>query len=767
MGKRVLTIVIVFLFTLAQTVSLAADAASVITISETASSSSNIAAGPDNPDVKVSKEEAKKIALNLLKKHFGLEVDEKKYRETAQLNPYYENKTLYSWSFSWSFSNNAMYTHFSVEIDASTGKLLSFNRSESYRNQEQVTVATITMEHARKLADEFLNNICPDEYKQVELEDDYRQSVNYSMVRPRYNFNYIRKANGLRCPGSYMTVGVNGANGSISSYHSRWDYDAVFPAVGSLIEKEKALEIYKKETDMKLYYIPVRNRLAPYTVPTAVKLAYISQMSNSSILDAQTGELLKRNDSNIGSLKTRDIAQDRKNSLLANSNEPLAESAVLDSEAAETRMKSIAKEFFGAGYKVDNLIHTENVTAGSAGNSMIWRVEVLEDKEEAFESKGSISIDGSTGELQSIGRYLNEDWYGKEYERKISWEQAYDKAVELLTKYFPHRLDEIETEQISEERLYAVNDKMLPERMVYFNFPRSVDGIQYGNDHINITVDTKTGEINDVYYRWSKGLSFPKAEGVIDREKAELVYFNAQDIVPTYYKHTEKTEDNKQTESYKVIYILEQKQDNAGRIIDAFTGKLLDSDGEEVEASQNDFNELIKGHPYEKELDILAFQGIIDRRSFDPDKEITYIELIRMLVNAKGYRPYTSRDMEELAFKNIDSKNENYSYLYEAVRYGIIENKPVELKLDAKVTREQLAELMVKLLKYDRLAKAGDIFVLDFKDSDKISSELRGHVAIIKGLGIMSGNEGIFRPNDNVKLHEAALTVYKALESMK
>ncbi|HYF75056.1 MAG TPA: S-layer homology domain-containing protein, partial [Candidatus Nitrosocosmicus sp.] len=210
-----------------------------------------------------------------------------------------------------------------------------------------------------------------------------------------------------------------------------------------------------------------------------------------------------------------------------------------------------------------------------------------------------------------------------------------------------------------------------------------------------------------------------------------------------------------------------KKNKNGSWNIDAFTGKLLNYEGYELDAVQSDFYEVIKGDPAEKELSILAFQNIIDTGSFKPDREITYMELLRILVNVKGYRYYTKGDQLELQIKNVDKKSENYPYLLEAVRYGIIENKPMEIKLDAKVTREQMIELIVKLLNYEKLAKAKGIFMLEYKDVDDINIDLYGHVAIAKGLGIIDGTLEMFRPKENVKMHEAALAIYKALDGLK
>jgi hypothetical protein len=447
---------------------------------------------------------------------------------------------------------------------------------------------------------------------------------------------------------------------------------------------------------------------------------------------------------------------------------PFTGSSEMSSEEAEAFINSLAKEFFGAGYKVGNLNYSENEMAWPEGTRKTWNGEVMEDKPEAVQGVGNISIDSSTGEILNIGRYTFEDWYGKEYERKITWEQAYDKAVELLGRYYPHKLGDIRTEQVYQENMYPANGKMVPDRMIYFNFPRLVNGIRYASDSINISIDTKTGEVNNVNYNWSTTISFPSPEGVIAKEKAKELYFREYDIELIYHEYNKKINEAEYKKDHKIVYTLKQKQSRslAGNI-DAYTGKLLSYDGQEIAAEKSNFSETIKGNPAEKELSILASQGIIDTKNFEPDRDITYMELARMLVNAKGYRSYITRDTEELLFKNVSKKDENYPYLLEAVRYGIIENKPVELKLDAKVTREQMAELIVKLLKYEKLAKVSDIFVLDFKDSDKISSELKGHVAITKGLGIMNGSSEMFGPKENLKMQEAALIIYRALDSMR
>ncbi|HYF81812.1 MAG TPA: YcdB/YcdC domain-containing protein [Clostridia bacterium] len=774
MWKKVVATVIVLLLALGGVFNAAADSTSVSSsisiIAPSNSASATAVAGNqvEEKNVKVTKEEAKQISLEMLRKHFGLEIDEKKYQEMVQLTPGYEIGKGYTWQLNWNMSNSDMFTHISTVIDASTGKFLGFNRSQSYRNQEQVIVADITKDQARKLTEEFLKKINPEEFKQVKLEDYGSEILYSSRVRPNYNFNFTREVNGLSYPYNYIMLGINGADGSIVNYSINWQYDLKLPALEGLVDKEKALRIFKDKFSMDLSYISARSRFTSYMAPTETKLVYTPSPDSGVVIDAKTGEALGYNDQKLDTLKKRDISQEQKNKMAEGKSKLSVGSGELTSEKAEAYINSLVKEFFGSGYKAENLGYSENEMAMNEGSRKTWTAEVMEDKPEAYQGKGTISIDSTSGEILNIGRYIFEDWYGKEYERKITWEQAYDKAAELLGKYYPHRLGDIRTEQIYQENLYQVNGKLMPDRMIYFNFPRLVNGIMYANNSINISIDTQTGEVNDLYHNWSKTLSFPKAEGIIDKEKAEEQFFKEFDVKLAYSRYNEKVNQNDYLPNHRIVYTLEHKQKkNSSRNIDAFSGKLLDYEGNELGAVQNNFYETIKGNPAEKELSILAFQNIIDTRSFKPDSEITYMELLRMLVNVKGYRPYSTRDQLELQFKNVDKKSENYPYLMEAVRYRIIENKPVELKLDAKVTREQMAEWIVKLLKYEKLAKAKGIFVLDYKDADEINGDLKGHVAIAKGLGIIDGTSEMFGPKENLKMQEAALIIYRALDSMR
>jgi hypothetical protein len=121
------------------------------------------------------------------------------------------------------------------------------------------------------------------------------------------------------------------------------------------------------------------------------------------------------------------------------------------------------------------------------------------------------------------------------------------------------------------------------------------------------------------------------------------------------------------------------------------------------------------------------------------------------------------RDMGDLKFTNTKKDDPNYGYLKMAVKYRFIEDKKEAFNFDKNVTREEAAQLIIKLVGYEELAQKSKIFTVDFKDKEEISKDKLGYVAIGKGLGIWGEDGEAFRPKDPATMAEAAVMIYKAL----
>ena len=94
------------------------------------------------------------------------------------------------------------------------------------------------------------------------------------------------------------------------------------------------------------------------------------------------------------------------------------------------------------------------------------------------------------------------------------------------------------------------------------------------------------------------------------------------------------------------------------------------------------------------------------------------------------------------------------------INEGIL--KQEEKSMEAKVTREEAVKYIIRAFGQEPLDNIRDVYKLEYDDADKISPNLKGHVAIAEGLGLISG-DGNFRPTDNLTREEAAVIIYNIL----
>jgi hypothetical protein len=354
------------------------------------------------------------------------------------------------------------------------------------------------------------------------------------------------------------------------------------------------------------------------------------------------------------------------------------------------------------------------------------------------------------------------------FQPKVTWEDAYAKSIDSIAKYFPDEVKNILTEQANYQSDYYINGVKSTAPSYYFTFQRTVNGVGYPDNSITIEVDTKTGEISRLSCGWDDNLKFPDTKNIMSSSEVSVIFFENNDATLTYMMINKSKDINKPEMEPKLVYMLKSKQPPYPYMygnIDANTGKIVDYRGEELN-NKNSYSEKIKGNPYEKELNILAFQGIIDGKTFEPNKQITKMDMILMLVNARGYRPYILREVQDLKFTDIKKDDQNYKYIQMAVRYGIVKNEAIAFKADQNITRETLAQMLVNLTPYAKLAAAKGIFTLNYSDSKSISADKYGYVAIAKGLSIMNGTKNTFKPKTYVTMTELAIALYNTLPHM-
>jgi hypothetical protein len=730
---------------------------------------------PNQNNSKISKEDAKTIAKKTLIDYFGITIDDTLYQTNVNFTPYYRNginSKDYVWQISWNSNNQEKNVNINVTISANSGKVINVDNYSSVRGQTS-TVAILTEDEAKKIGESFLNKINPQEFLQCKLVDNNQLNNLMKGNASVYNFSYSRIANSIPFLGDSLNVGVDGITGKISSYNISWSDDKI-PELSkdSIISQDKANQLLDDNLKLQPKYIPYIDQYERGDTTTqSLKLVYMLDTTNGISLDAKTGTMINNSSTTSAAIKVRDLDVSQKKSFNDSYKTVQKLSKELDSDSAGVIMKKIINEIYGNDYDIQSTSY-QDYNNGFGANVSCWSGQFSKkDSSNNLTDTGSITIDSLTGQLVSINKFNPYEMAGSNdnnAQPKLSWEQAYDKAIEAVEKYFPDKVKDINTEQTYIPNTTYLNKTSQSDMTYGFNFNRLINGISYQNDMINIGFNAKTGEINQVYSSWSQNLQVPSTDGSMSLEEAQKIFFGKYTPELAYSLVNTSTDPNNSVMEVKIVYSIEGGlQFSQSNNIDAFTGKFLDYNGQEIDNNIAAFKAKINGNPLEKELSILASQGIIDTKDFDLSKQITRLDLIKMLVNVKGYMPYVTKGAADLKINYSGTKgDETYKYLQMAVIYGILDNSG-SFNGDEKITREEMIKDIVKLAGYGKLAQAKDIFALTYSDISDITPDNIGYVAISKGLGLTNDTDNKFRPKDQVIITDAAFSIYKALDSLR
>ncbi|SHI89371.1 YcdB/YcdC domain-containing protein [Lutispora thermophila] len=277
----------------------------------------------------------KEKAIEIAKKYVN--ISDKHSLEAASLYSNYDGSGA-KWSFSWSYNipDKKEYSYVNISLDAVTGKVVSLSSYNSHQDE----VANngnpkYNMDKAKELAENFLNAIDPERFSQTEYRPNLYQ--NNEVDNPiSYTFNFIRKVNGIACPGNYLNVTVNVYTGEITYFYSYWT-EIEFPKPDNLLTLEAAYDALYKNVDFHLNYINYYDYKLKHPNNKVTKLVY-SFDSFSGMFDPKTGKLLDYNG---------DIIKDKKDNMFEDIKGHWAENDIitlLEAGIIETNGKSFAPD---------------------------------------------------------------------------------------------------------------------------------------------------------------------------------------------------------------------------------------------------------------------------------------------------------------------------------------------------------------------------------------------------------------------------------------
>lgn len=719
-------------------------------------------------DVKIKKDAAAAIGKTILDDATAFEMS------NAYLNEKWGMAANPAWSIEF-MSKQGPGANASVIVDAATGEILSFN-SWYYTNGQQNYIAKITRTEAAAVADQFIRSklkLDTDSYE-IQKEDPYTNNYKTGGVKEPvfYNFNYLRKINGIILGNDSIYVAVDGSNGKVNSFNRNYTgADPIkLPSEDGILSREQAMEKYRDSVSFGLQYI-TSYKSTPYSVAKPrVMLAYVP-VQYSDMLDAVTGRPIGYDGS--------DITMEDQLQQLAITPQPLDPDAVITGKAiSEAEAKALAETFKKV---VEDLLdvkfdmNSNPQDMYSAVQAETWNYNWYKNSEN-MSYNFSLTISKATGHINniSIGKYdilydkmMASGTRAPEVKEKISWTAGKEKALSLIKKLVPGQYG-FYSDQNLKEPVYS-EDVKKTLREHYYNFSRVVNGILFRDNSMGISIDRETGDVRNFYFNWND-FDFPEATGVISKEAAAEKYFDGTDLRLSYFQNRTFDKANGREiidPQARLVYSIIRKgfQYNMGVFVDALSGKLLDWSGQEVVMKDLVADPALNNHWARRSVELLTGQGIIKNPYTVYDAKVTRAEAVKMLALAKGFQYYDGNPNQTESFTDVPKDSEYFVYADNAVKQKIITPGGKFNGADP-ITKEEFARLLVNMIGYSDIAGYDGIFKLE--GIKAVDGKNIGYVAISKALGILPVDEsGAYDGSGQLSYAEAAVALYKALTYIK
>lgn len=594
---------------------------------------------------------------------------------------------------------------------------------------------------AKKIAQDFLKKL-PNTANYKLREDNWYDDFGFSFSRPlsepiMYSFVYSPTHNGVPLSNENLNITVL-ANGEVTSMYRNTDSTskATFDNVDQKKNESDILTQVRENLSVNLRYVIDTNY---QTGESIAKLAYMPPSSFTGV-HALNGQWQTTNSFTSQVPKEKDIEklasqplEPRKKDISVTEVEELAKSFLkVDSDKGNLRIESIDERENENGETIYTVGYMYELKNGGYGTS--------------FE------VNKATGEITEYWD-IRRDFVETDLKvEPIAKDAALAKAIDHLKEWAPSYIH-----NYSKPLEDAIYDK--DSQQYYFSFPRVVNGIAVIGDSISvgISADGKLSSLNINNYKID---NWPSVNKAIPADKAKATFNEGLKMELQYAK-----QDGEDKHHYDLVYspVYNGSIFNG---IDASTGKWLQDvdDAKEKPAIS---------HPKAGgELTYLLQQNVLevkDPANFNADTAVNKGEALGILVKSLSYGydnfgPYGSED-EKQSFKNIDKKHPLYGIVEQAVRMDIIQPAD-QFAVDKELTRQELAEWLVRVLNLESAAKHSDIYKLNFADASSIKSEYAGYIALASAMGLIDGQQNKFNATGKVTYADLAISTIRLAKAV-
>ncbi|MBH5320534.1 S-layer homology domain-containing protein [Paenibacillus sp. GSMTC-2017] len=664
-----------------------------------------------------------------------------------------------------------------VTMSAKTGQLLNYNSYTDNPNAKPSYPLKVNRADAQKLATAFIDQIAKDYVTKVKFNEKFGvQLLPPLSGEVRHTLRYDRIVNGIPYLNNYIQLEIN-SEGHVLNFELNWDDSIVFPVIDKKLTLEQAKEKIAQAANPELRYI------IPYNAQN--RDPRLSYRLNPFSVQAITGEKLKDSSQHLyfeGEISDKAISE-----------KPLAIKPK-ETSVTETQARKIIEDAFvlpaNSEFVGTSFSEYRDDTTGKTYS--YWSIEWNIKKDGKHIGSISANVNGSTGLIQNYNEYSDNS--NASTANVITYEKAVEKAVETMKKQLPWLTNELYLIEKSPEHNGTINPEEV--RAYSVEFAHKVHGAIIDYDRISVSINAKTGNIQ--YYDVSIAPStYPeKAPVTLNKDIAVERWLDYYDIDLTYRVINQYIWNGKPIPSEKyytlvaagevgdgkienevdvqLVYQLTAKPSNESLYLDAVTGNWHNWETGDITQLELPSANDISGHWAEQSLQLMvAYKALdLEEGNVRPNEGITRGEMIKMLILARNNGGYyegfhtMSASLEfknQSSFKDVAADSSYFAYIESALQQNLIDLGDGTFNPDAKVTRDEMSELIVRALGYNALANYDHIFKASFKDSADIQN--KGQAAVVVGLKIMSLSDGKFLPKKQVTRAEASVAFFRYLQS--
>lgn len=695
--------------------------------------------GPTDPvslaEVKVTREQAIEIVKNLFT------IPAEMLEPNANLS---QSKQGAAWHLEWQTPSKAAERRsISASVDAITGIILSFNRSE----QNQVSgELTYSRSEGRKVAAELLTKLAGSLQDSLRYVDDPLEYGFYG-GGTMHRFHWDRMEQGYPVTGDGIDMVIDARDGKLVNYNLNWGRVLTFTAPAKVLEQEKAQEAYYNQLPMQLQY---QRFTRPGIDKGEWKLVYRPQTGFPMV--NMDGKLIGWDGKPI------DFTAISQAKLVPAAAKPYVKPAEpLSKEQALALAQTVAA-------RQDQPTGLNCTEYGEETKTRSCQFNWSDPKNE---SNPNVQVDLETGVVIHFSDWGS--WRKGEPTRtpKVNAEQARQIAMDFIRSYRPDLAGNV---------LAQVHENMAQEGLIYgysVSFQRTYEFVPVAGYGAHMEIDPHTGRIAYFYSEsMPKGEQMPSLEGVIKSTEALKSFMTHKGLELTWittferallpgWKEAGMVEPG--TNEPQTMLVWAPKRILPVEMLDAKTGALYDYSGRDlVEMAKRPVD--IEGHAAQREIELLWARGIFELKDgkFNPDQAATAGDLAQWLVMVRGMQPYMAYDYamgfggERAAAAANFTASKQAPYLGAALQYGILLPEDFDADADPSepVSRELFALWAVRALGYGEIAKMENRIAMSFGDKGDIGARYANAAALLNGLKIVRSD--LFRPQANITRAEAA-----------